>query len=518
MDKKRKHIDDFFRDKLGSYAEVPPSDAWNDMDKKLDTLVPHPVTHPYRWLGHVGIVSLIAVLGVSVFNKFSHETNSDTKIANNTQIVNKIESFTETKIPDIVAIEPQQAALPSLGNNQGNQPAFTHAVRSSYPETLGYGESYSENADNEYIEGITEIKKEIISTTESNHAGYLADAHTNSRNGNVTYNNHFNASPAFAGAVNNNYTFGEADKNTENQYFSNISEKDKNNNLAPADASKNALTPALKAENNIIPKQSAASFARWDAGIKAGYERGFNTAAANSFAVSSYVAYNISRRAGIMLQPTVKLANAPVRTVGDAASYYKVNDDAAVTTVENYTTTEVEGTSVVYYNNTKFRYTQSHDSIVKTNRTGGRYVQYELPILFNYKCNDKLSVYAGVNVVYSRLQSVTEHTYTKTGIVRIADTLIKSTSTPVAPATTDIITYTGTPVSQYSGPIYPAGHESNLRMGAMAGVSYEYSSRWLVDAMVQKTPAPAAVKGGYNINAPLSAPTFRISVGYKLKK
>ena len=73
-------------------------------------------------------------------------------------------------------------------------------------------------------------------------------------------------------------------------------------------------------------------------------------------------------------------------------------------------------------------------------------------------------------------------------------------------------------MSEYNGPLYPSTRVNQIRFGATVGVSYEYSKRWLVDALVQQNPAPRDVKGGYNINTPLSATYFRISVGYKLTK
>jgi hypothetical protein len=52
----------------------------------------------------------------------------------------------------------------------------------------------------------------------------------------------------------------------------------------------------------------------------------------------------------------------------------------------------------------------------------------------------------------------------------------------------------------------------------MLGVSYEYSKRWLVDALIQQNPANKDIRGGADINVPLSATYFRLSVGYKLTK
>lgn len=499
MDNKRKHIDDFLRDKLGNYSEVPPSDAWLDMDKKLDALVPHTPVHPYRWLGHIGIVSIIAVLGVSVINKFSGGTGVASSAYKN-QEISKLESVTEIQNVDKSTQNSQAPATALIVQQQEKTSIAEKSPHIKYDDALAFGESYSENADNEYIEGVTEIKKEE----------YLDQPKLGGNEiiANSPLNNLLNEQK---NGLNNIYL------SADNQL--NASENSKTTNRI--NSSTKIVKPLESAVNTVKPVEKMrmnASFSRWELGVKAGYERGFDNVASKGFAVSPYVSYNISEKLGIIMQPTIKMASAVTRNVGNSTSYYKINDDATVSAVESYVTSAVEGTTVTYYNNTRYRYSQSHDSIVKTNKTGGRYTQFELPILLNYRVGKKVAVYGGVNTVFSQLQSVTEHTYTKAAIKQTAEVVVRSKESPSAPAVDKVITHNGTSYSEYSGPIYPESHENNLRVGAMVGVNYEYNKRWLVDAMVQKTPAPANVKSGYNVNAPLSAPSFRLSVGYKIKK
>lgn len=504
MDKKRKHIDDFFRDKLGGYSEVPPSDAWLDMDKKLDTLVPHTPTSPYRWLGHVGIVSLIAVLGVSVINKFSHQGEEAGSVSYNNQVINNIENTTDSKtVIEPVAKSPDALAAVEVVGNEKETPSIAPR-QLQYEDALAFGESYSENADKEYVEGVTEIKKEDYSDPTTN-TRLSSGAIVGSSLPASLVNNEINGLYKSLQHVENQLSSNGIDKKPEglNAAGYKVTKPMANSNNSTKLADKTRLKP---------------DFTRWELGVKAGYERGFDHIAAKGVAVSPYAGYNISKKISIVAQPTIKLAEAAARNIGRPASYYKVNNDGTVTAVENYVTSAVEGTTVTYYNNTRFRYTQTHDSIVKTNQTGGRYVQFELPVLVSYKIGNKVAVYGGVNTVYSQLQSVVEHTYTKAGIQQTAEVLVRSKESPSAPAIDKVITHEGTSYSEYNGPVYPENHESNLRVGAMVGVNYEYNKRWLVDAMVQKTPAPANVKSGYNINAPLSAPSFRLSVGYKIKK
>ena len=177
----------------------------------------------------------------------------------------------------------------------------------------------------------------------------------------------------------------------------------------------------------------------------------------------------------------------------------------------------VEGAHIDTTFATKYTYRQSHDSIVKLYSFGGSYMEFELPILLKYSFSPKLAVYGGINIIYSSSMSITEKTYTQT-LYRSVDSTVVTHGSASPFAVSDVISYTGTPYSNYTGPVYTMKNENNLRAGYMLGFSYEYSSRWLFDALMQQTPVKPQAVGGYNTNYALGAPYFRLSVGYKFTK
>jgi len=73
----RKHIDDFFREKLGNYRETPPAEAWDELEVRLDGLKPIVHGTSYRWLLHFAIVSVIVFLGVSLGKRIVSGNGSD---------------------------------------------------------------------------------------------------------------------------------------------------------------------------------------------------------------------------------------------------------------------------------------------------------------------------------------------------------------------------------------------------------------------------------------------------------
>ena len=513
MDKQRKQIDDFFREKMGHYAEVPPSDAWADMDKRLDMLKPATVpTNPYRWMGHFGMVSVVAILGVTAVNYFSASAGADT----------------EAPSPIAAAVTPTS---PSPGVDQtvpttdniintvdvetiapiANATGKSSIVEQEPPrhEQLAFGESYSDNADEEYVEGVTPIHKEDINDTyEPGHGRERSVQHVLAADGSGALLAYSGNDVLNAGGPNGGKTSNRINGTQ---------------NLAAGGAKeKSAVTfPPQSAENGTkADKLNAPRFKEspWEIGVNAGYERGFSNAASRSIAIAPWVGYKVSKRFSIVAQPTLKFANAPVRQIGASQMYYTTSGDASVEAVESYVTSAVEGTRVTYYNNTRYRYTQQYNTTQRRNMTGGSYRQLELPVSAAYRLAQRVKIYGGVNLVFSKSQNVQEHVSGESGLIATRDSLITTTGTPVAPNASDVLQFPGAPGATYTGPAYSSERTNMLRVGASAGVSWQYSNRWLLDAMVQQTPAPAQMRGGYNVNAPMSAPVFRLSVGYKIVK
>ena len=255
-------------------------------------------------------------------------------------------------------------------------------------------------------------------------------------------------------------------------------------------------------------------FDRFEAGIKAGYETGFSYDAATKFVASPYIQYNLSPKFALMLQPAIKTAKVNTRPIGDAKSYYKVNGDGA-TKFADSTPLYVLGTAETLWVK-NYTYSQTHDSVVKTNTYGGTYIEVEMPLLLKYYIAPKFAVYAGANVAYSKLSGVKEHTYTSAPITQTGTA--SSLSTQPAPALNTVITYTGTPYSGYTGPEYTGTNGSSPRLGYMAGFSYQLTDKWMIDGLMQQGMAKQDVKAGYNINSAISAAYFRFTIGYKLTK
>ncbi len=277
---------------------------------------------------------------------------------------------------------------------------------------------------------------------------------------------------------------------------------------------------ATDATNNTMNDSAAkhSLFARkFEYGVKGGVETGFNARAANKLVVSPYLQYNISDRFSILTQPSAKVAHVNQSGVGDSRSYndnskgkFTETDSGAV-----YFVVPVGASSVVI-RDTLRKYNYAYDSIVKSYSTGGTYMEVELPLLLQYKISNKLSVYGGANMVFSKYTSIKENTNDYNANFKTI-TISPAGNGAQTPSAANLH-LPGTPISQYSGPLYPAQKGDLFRIGYMLGFSYEYKKRWLFDALVQQAMVKPNYEAGVNTNATLAMPYFRLTLGYKLTK
>jgi hypothetical protein len=267
-----------------------------------------------------------------------------------------------------------------------------------------------------------------------------------------------------------------------------------------------------------VKSDSTTNNKRFVLGVKGGMETGMVTGGANKAVVSPYLQYKFSERLSLMVQPALKMAGLSTRNVGVAANYYEVNPGTGSYKLIDSALLILVLTGDTLWNR-NYEYTERYDSVVKTNKTGGNYMEIELPLLLQYKVTQRLSVYGGVNTVYGRKMGIAEHTYVakampKTGYVNTRAQYYAPAPTPTGTG----ITYTGSPLSGYTGPQYPSETGGMFRFGYMFGLSYELRKRWLADVLVQQCIAQQNLVAGYNVNRPLSVPYFRFTLGYRLSK
>ncbi len=538
----RKHIDDFFREKLGAYTETPPPEVWEDLEKRLDGLA-MPVSY-MRLLKHFIIVSLIAVVGISVTKSFSggnnilftkwfssnNQPNGDlnknvttTPVATNDKmsqgagvkddkngIQNQFPAENQTKTDEVTG----NNNVAENGQNNKNQTSSNQPKHNSSKPVVASAFSTVANSAIKKLDKVSKNKVRKNKTDVKTNLGISNNAGSNAVESLIAKNviDSKGGKPGLGEDGNQNdgtqANLNSSAKKLDVKILPVVAAQDKPKGNAEKNTPKNAEKPAIVLSNP-----------HFEAGVKLGYEKGFSSVSAGKEVFAGYLQYNINSKFSIMAQPGIKYASFDFGKVGSAQKYYRENSDSVTTAYGTVIKKiDVSGGTLDTVYSTPYNYKQSHDSIVKSYTYKGSYFEFELPILLKYKLNSHLAVYGGVNMIYGQLPSITESTYTQKGIIRsVNDT--NSTHGYAAPlALNSVITYSGNEYSSYKGSVYTNSSVSKLMFGYMLGFTYECSNHWLFDALIQQEPASSATKLGNNITNPLNQTYFRLSVGYKLSK
>ena len=113
-----KHIDNLFKEELGSYTETPPPPAWDALEKRLNESR-NRRRFPVGWFWYIGVVSIIVLLGASVLWRMEG-VNNYTKIAQSTTNV-------ISKPQDVVTTTTVKSDNSTVKNNDRPQGKYAKA-------------------------------------------------------------------------------------------------------------------------------------------------------------------------------------------------------------------------------------------------------------------------------------------------------------------------------------------------------------------------------------------------------
>jgi hypothetical protein len=505
MEDFNKDMDDLFKAGLGSYTENPPAEVWPALEKRLDKKRKRPAMGwfwPLLFIGFTVVIAAMLPWGISK----EHVLAPDSKTA-----PYKIREIGTAPIAAATVVntpgntaqkESSTNTLPTL-----KQKANPHQT-TIYSKYLATATPRAHGLNNKIQERPGQTTKAAGNTlTEKNlpHEISKAEAHppvVNQANGMATIE---------APSIQNNLG-SEAVSNIEKP-AANESVLDKLDHKAIDLTNKKdtADKKTLKIKKPII----------LSSGIAAGAESGLNAMTANKALIAPYIQLPLTSKLALKLQPTLAAANVAKHNIGGTNSFYQ--------RVANSTTVNLNQQAVVNALNpadtlgfmVNYNYTQNHDSVAKSYSTGGSYFEFQMPVLLQYTLSDKLQVYGGPTLVFSKYVPLTEHTYNSGPLTAAGSSPVvfvpKGETNPQAPPADSVILLKGTPLSQYNGPAYTGTSGTRLSLGYMLGISYTINKRWSADLLLQQSPMKANLQGNYNVNTPLSAPYIRLMIGYKFK-
>ncbi len=515
MDNQSKLIDDLFKEELGNYAETPPPMAWDALERRLEKAPPRGSFFSSRKTLYLLMAGTLLLLSISVARKLNltsfreNKSENNFAMADNANTIAKSSPVTTNNIIDNSKTVTDNKKSADLNITSPAQ-AAPAAYKSDAVKT-----NFKNNNSNNYIRT-------------KNRPGHRHTSPSGIANINADYNTDRKVDGRKIEKPENNFAIQP--EQTRSNFNTNNAEKSLNepgnedlagNNSATPDKTDQPLKDEIKPEPKPEPKSAPkpkAHFARIETGIKAGYESGFDNDGAKKWLIAPYFQYNLSPRFAVMLQPAVKSATLQSRNLGTASSYIKPYNEQPDVVFDPIPVI------IPVFNDTFSKwhvtYHQKYDSIRKSHSMGGSYAEYELPILLKYKLSGSFAVYGGVNMVYSQLQTVKEHTYQQTithDSTREQLTAYLASAPDPQFSTSQIFPQKGTDIKYYNNP-YNTPSGNLLHIGYMLGFTYQYNNRWLMDGLIQQAPAQSNKQEGIDINKALSSAYFRFTLGYKLTK
>jgi len=575
MSEQNKHIDDFFRERVGGHTETPPPAAWKGLEQKLDSAVtPGGVVSYYKWLRYGIVISAVSVLVYFSARKFM-DTNEPPATTER-----QIAAHTDQASPEVVNgnavaanYNQQNAANENAGENseaantshevnntnsnnnttgiQANDNKQQNTVNTNQNTTAKTQQDHIAvaNNNNPTVNGAHKNNQPLTSrmnkgniqafTGNASNMDYAQNSSKTVKTGqekpakanntaNAPVENAFNAKPVSGGsAIKPNNTGAannvpQANSTVNSAIAGGIKSNEGLQQINPAASSagaeaktktKTASEPVNKETPQVEePKKKVRLPMIVESGVKLGYELGFQRFAANKYVVAPYISYSKGKW-GVMVQPAFKLARMNrTANLGDASVYYNVTNAPRLFDIQD---------TIFATTNTRTRtswYTESHDSIVVTHRVATKsFTEIELPVLLTYKPVKNLSIYGGPLVDYTTIVQIQEdkHVGSYNRVSTIEQSWDASQTGPAIPDASTAFNYGGIAYAKYTTAGYDNVSSSKLAFSYMLGFTYAYKEKYTLDVSMLQNVSNMGYIPNKDIRGVYTQPYVRISAGYK---
>lgn len=265
---------------------------------------------------------------------------------------------------------------------------------------------------------------------------------------------------------------------------------------------------------------------KWEIGVKAGYEYGFNNSAkADKFVFSPYLQYMVVPHVSLLFQPTYLLGNAKLTSIQPSESYHNVVstglDSSNVIFKGGDSTNIIPDTLVSTYVYNKV-YDSTHISYQLQQK---QLWNIELPLLLQYELSPNFTVFGGVSLNFSKVLTIQQNRVDFTGLT-LSDTVITrqvypaASPPPPAPQPQNPASYfasNGKPINQLQ-PYNAQTRNSFSRIGFILGMRYTFAERYMIDLLYQQSAVDKTVITDPELQKVYSQPYMRITLGYKIFK
>jgi hypothetical protein len=510
MEGRNKHIDQYFRQQLAEYTEMPPAAIWTALEERLDTKKRR---RGFFWIWLL-IGGFLAASGLGIFYTKSPVNNS-------------IGQSVSTSQP-VMQIDPGAQAGPVLKNKP------LQAETTSSVKKIQLVQQREENADAHMpastSQTIADAKAPLIVTDQE-----IPDSHVDAipqvdqaNEDTVQRNITLVELPAA-----NSSDSKEETGNDLESYLALVPKAGKEPihsttvntlialpdtaiaNPAPQGNTKKAPSAEESSPGLSNPPAKQTTKLRFTAGIKTGYEFGTQKYRANSIVISPYLQYFFTSKWGIMTQPAFKYSFTPDAVLLQEA-YNKTVDSSITGLLPIIPSGNNPGTST----GKKIAYQKTYDSIsIKHFLTNTHHWNVDLPLMLVYRMNKKLELYGGLNMHITRVARIGKQQQTVARITKTDTIEIDPSAGKIdTPALSSVIPNTGVAYSSYQGSAFNNPLINPFKMGVTFGASYAINKRLRFDVLYRQTLSRLNYIPNVQVREIYSQPYLRLTLGYKLTK
>lgn len=508
MHDEHKNIDDLFREGLGNYTEVPDAAVWADIERKLDEA--NPGGGAAKGFGS-GKIFLAIIAGIAIFFALKWALG-DRKHQN--------------KKGAIVITNEHK---PSLNNSQPNAIANNNAVVNNPVGNAGrLDESTSKstrtpgvNATSSIINQHNKQERNSSKLSRHHHSGFFNGLtkvfrkNSAARSGSLKAGNESTEQVTQAQAEKPFHPSRAEITAMDGKTRIDLLHAELSGGSFDTVDNGNTLAKLLRRIRHSLAKTGV------EAGIKAGIEKGFNNYTATKYALAPYLQYNISNKLAVMLQPALKYDVLNNTQVLPATAYYNLTNSTVTTGHIIH-----KGDSITAAPDTisrRYFYKQTHDSILIGYKTAKKsYMEFEIPLLLQYKLTNDLSVYGGINFNFVKVVQVKEDRQVYSNITQydtVSYAAVPVTATaPTPPSPDSLFKSSVKSYSNYSANAVQNPASDPLKLGYMLGFNYRIKQRWMIDVLMQQMLSNSAYIPNDKIQSIYKQPYFRVTIGYRLFK
>jgi hypothetical protein len=265
-----------------------------------------------------------------------------------------------------------------------------------------------------------------------------------------------------------------------------------------------------------MDKQKIRNKSKFEFGVKAGYEFGWQDMPINKFVAGGLFQYYLSNRFTIGIEPAIKSGSlSSINTPANQAYYSPTGTTSTWVYRDSFNT---PGT-ITPPSWTKY-YTHNYDSITVSYQSSNKVLEFEVPLVLGYHTPDGFGLSAGLNFIKGKTVAITMQKQTFANFQQMDSSMRFPGNIDTATQfvdTSNFFHHSAALYSPNSGADIQSPSVNPMRVGVLVGFNYSRKN-WLVELVLHQNISSLGEIQNAQIRKSYSQPYVRLMFGLKIGK